>query len=102
MSDACGNWWTARGAFPVLVDQGNAVLWSVEVETRITGGMVVQGWGSRGVRMGLRLLWDDTRMTPLGAVDEGFGLGTCRGARRDGFCEQPGSRWVSTRTRVWA
>ena len=41
-------------------------------------------------------------MTPPGAVTEGFGLGTRRGGRRYGFYEQSGSRWMSTRTRVWA
>lgn len=41
-------------------------------------------------------------MTPPKVVADGVGLGTCRGGRCDGFCEQPGSRWMSTRTRVWA
>jgi len=41
-------------------------------------------------------------VTPPEAVDEGFGLGTCREVPRDGLYEQPGPRWMSTRTRVWA
>ena len=52
--------------------------------------------------MALVALRDDTFVTPPAAVDEGFGLGTCRGDRRDGLYEQPGSKRMSTRTRVWA
>jgi len=52
--------------------------------------MVVQGWGagkSGGVSGPPR---EDTRVTPPEAVDEGFGLGTCREVPRDGLYEQPG------------
>ncbi len=50
----------------------------------------------------LRPVSNDTPMTPPRIL---FWLGRsqmCQGGRRDGICEQLGSRWMSTRTRVWA